>query len=108
MMNAVISNAAHPEYGAATIPFPIPRDEYDHCIGLLTALEIGGAVKQDCRIDELQHHIPILERLEKTVVNVDELDYLAKRLDSFTNTKRPSFKAWRSSWEYPRSKTSST
>ena len=93
MMNAVISNAAHPEYGAATIPFPIPGDEYDHCIGLLAALEIGDAVKQDCRIDELQHHIPILKRLEKAVVNVDELDYLAKRLDSFTEQETAQFQA---------------
>ena len=93
MMNAVISNAAHPEYGAATIPFPIPGDEYDHCIELLAALEIGDAVKQDCRIDELQHHIPILKRLEKAVVNVDELDYLEKRLDSFTEQETAQFQA---------------
>ena len=93
MMNAVISNAAHPEYGTATIPFPIPGDEYDHCIELLAALEIGDAVKQDCRIDELQHRIPILTRLEKAVVNVDELDYLAKRLDSFTKQETAQFQA---------------
>lgn len=93
MMNAVISNAAHPEYGAATIPLPIPGDEYDHCIELLAALEIGDAVKQDCHIDELQHHIPILKRLEKAVVNVDELDYLAKRLDSFTKRETAQFQA---------------
>ncbi len=93
MMNAVISNAAHPEYGAATIPFPIPGDEYDHCIELLAALEIGDAVKQDCQIDELQHHIPILKRLEKAVVNVDELDYLAKRLDSFTKQETAQFQS---------------
>lgn len=93
MMNAVISNAAHPEYGAATIPFPIPGDEYDHCIELLAALEIGDAVKQDCRIDELQHHIPILKRLEMAVVNVDELDYLAKRLDSFAKQETAQFQS---------------
>lgn len=92
-MNAVISNAAHPEYGAATIPFPIPGGKYDHCIELLAALEIGDAVKQDCRIDELQHHIPILKRLENAVVNVDELDYLAKRLDSFTEQETAQFQA---------------
>ena len=26
ILHAVLSNAAHPEYGAATIPFPIPRE----------------------------------------------------------------------------------
>ena len=25
MMQAILGNAAHPEYGVATIPFPIPR-----------------------------------------------------------------------------------
>ena len=28
MMSAVLSNPGHPEYGVATIPFPIPRDQY--------------------------------------------------------------------------------
>ena len=31
MMSAVLSNPNHPEYGVATIPFPIPRDQYAHC-----------------------------------------------------------------------------
>ena len=43
MMKAVLSNADHPEYGVATIPLPIPRNQYDHCVALLEALEIGDA-----------------------------------------------------------------
>ena len=35
IMKTAISNKAHPEYGQATIPFPIPDSEYDHTIGLL-------------------------------------------------------------------------
>lgn len=35
MMEAVLSNADHPEYGVATIPLPIPRNQYDHCVALL-------------------------------------------------------------------------
>ena len=30
MIQAVLRNAAHPEYGEATIPFPIPEEEYGH------------------------------------------------------------------------------
>ena len=30
MMSAVLSNPSHPKYGVATIPFPIPRDQYAH------------------------------------------------------------------------------
>ena len=32
MMSAVLSNPSHPEYGVATIPFPIPRNQYTHCM----------------------------------------------------------------------------
>lgn len=35
MFQAVLSNRDHPEYGVATIPFPIPHDQYAHCIDLL-------------------------------------------------------------------------
>ena len=40
MMSAVLSNPGHPEYGVATIPFPIPHDQHTHCMELLEALEI--------------------------------------------------------------------
>ena len=53
MIRAVLSNPSHPEYGVATIPFPIPRDQYAHCMELLEALEIGDAVKADCRVEEI-------------------------------------------------------
>lgn len=53
MMKAVLSNADHPEYGVATIPLPIPRNQYDHCVALLEALEIGDASEADCRLASL-------------------------------------------------------
>ena len=53
MIQAVLSNPSHPEYGVATIPFPIPRDQYAHCMELLEALEIGDAVKADCKVEEI-------------------------------------------------------
>ena len=83
MMEAVLSNADHPEYGVATIPLPIPRNQYDHCVALLEALEIGDASEADCRLDSLDSAWPVLNQLVCTKVNLDELDYLAKRLDSF-------------------------
>ena len=83
MIQAVLSNPSHPEYGVATIPFPIPRDQYARCMELLEALEIGNAVNRDCKVQEIQEGPPILKRLEGSRVNLDELDYLAKRLDSF-------------------------
>ncbi len=93
MMEAVLSNADHPEYGVATIPLPIPRNQYDHCVALLEALEIGDASEADCRLDSLDSAWPVLNRLVCAKVNLDKLDYLAKRLDSFTVGEFSQFQA---------------
>jgi hypothetical protein len=83
MFQAVLGNPGHPEYGVATIPFPIPRDQYAHCMELLEALEIGDAVKADCKVEKIDSFYTVLKRVEMLTVNVEELNYLAKRLDSF-------------------------
>ena len=75
MMQMALSNAVHPEYGVVTISFPIPEEEYGHCLELLEALEIGNAVNRDCKVQEVQDGPPILKRLEGSRVNLDELDY---------------------------------
>ena len=93
MMQAVLSNAGHPEYGVATIPFPIPREQFDHCIELVEALEIGNTSIRDCHVDEIRSAWPVLTRLEGRTVNLDELDYLAKRLDSFDVGEAAQFQA---------------
>ena len=93
MIEAVLSSTQHPEYGEVAISFPILRKEYDHTMELLEGLDIGDALAQDCRVVELDSRYPILNRLEGTAVNVDELDYLAKRLDSFCKGERDQFLA---------------
>ena len=69
MMQMALSNAVHPEYGVVTIPFPIPEEEYGHCLELLEALEIGNAVNRDCKVQEVQDGPPILKRLEGSSAN---------------------------------------
>ncbi len=93
IMQAVLGNASHPEYGVATIPLPIPREQYDHCIELLEALGIGNARERDCKVMEFNGPYPVLKRLEMLTVNLDELDYLAKRLDSFSTSENAQFQA---------------
>jgi len=80
---AVLSNSQHPEYGQATVKFPISRYEYDGVLAKLEVMGIGGASARDCRVDSISG-APILKRLEKVAINIDELDYLAKCLDLFT------------------------
>ena len=93
MIQAVLGNPHHPEYGVATIPFPIPRDQYAHCMELLEALEIGDAVKADCQVQEINSFYSVLKRMEMLTVNVEELNYLAKRLDSFDTGEAAQFQA---------------
>ena len=93
MIQAVLSNPSHPEYGVATIPFPIPRDQYAHCMELLEALEIGDAVKADCKVEKIDSFYTVLKRVEMLTVNAEELNYLAKRLDSFDTGEAAQFQA---------------
>ena len=93
MMSAVLSNPGHPKYGVATIPFPIPRDQYTYCMDLLEALEIGDTVKADCKVVEFDSAYSVLKRMEQCTVNVEELNYLAKRLDSFDTGEAAQFQA---------------
>ena len=93
MMSAVLSNPGHPKYGVATIPFPIPRDQYTYCMELLAALEIGDAVKADCKVEKIDSFYTVLKRTEMLTVNVEELNYLAKRLDSFDTGEAAQFQA---------------
>ena len=93
MIQAVLGNPHHPEYGVATIPFPIPRDQHAHCMELLEALEIGDAVKADCKVEEIDSFYTVLKRAEMLTVNVEELNYLAKRLDSFDTGEAAQFQA---------------
>lgn len=93
IMSVVLENPRHPEYGAETIPLPLPQEEYDHCIELLKALEIGDAVKADCKVISIDSYYSVLKRLEGLPANLDELDYLAKRLDSFDTGEAAQFQA---------------
>ena len=93
MMSAVLSNPNHPEYGVATIPFPIPHDQYTYCMELLKALEIGDAVKADCKVVAVDSFFSVLKRTEMLTVNVEELNYLAKRLESFDTGEAAQFQA---------------
>ena len=93
MMSAVLSNPNHPEYGVATIPFPIPHDQYTYCMELLKALEIGDAVKADCKVVEFDSVYTVLKRMKALTVNVEELNYLVKRLESFDTGEAAQFQA---------------
>ena len=97
-MNAVLSNPKHPEYGQFTVPLPIPHNQYDGIMEALNAMDMGEPLARDCQMDEILGEYPILKRLEGKPVNIDELDYLAKRLDSSDINEAAKFQAMTVKW----------
>ena len=93
ILKAVIRNKDHPEYGEATIPFPVKTEDYDEIMGMMEQLEIGNAVASDCYIESIDSWYSSLKCLEGKVVNFDELDYLAKRLDSYNEYEAAQFQS---------------
>ena len=93
VIKAALSNPRRPECGQITIPFPIPVDQYDQTIEMLQAADLGFSVNRDCKVDEVDSHYHVLSALNGTLVNVDQLDYLAKRLDSFCVGEDAQFQA---------------
>ena len=101
-MNVTLCNRGHPEYGVATIPLPIPDEEYAHCMELLEALEIGSVTSHDCYVDQITDAPPSLDVLKGTMINVDELDFLARSLDRYTDEELAKFQcmtATREHWD---------
>ena len=92
-MVAVLANKEHPELGAISIPIPIRAGEYSSVMKMLSALGIGDVTARDCQIEELTRACPTLRKLEGAEVNIDELDYLAKRLDGFDAVEITQFQA---------------
>ena len=90
-IKAMLYHADHPEYGLVTISFPIPPDQYANTVEMLQGLDIGGLLARDCMVKEVQGSAPVLKCLEGAAVNIDELDYLAKRLDSFDDSELAQF-----------------
>ena len=56
-------------------------------------MEIGDTVKADCKVEEIDSFYTALKRVEMLTVNVEELNYLAKRLDSFETGEAAQFQA---------------
>ena len=93
VIQAILSNPRHPECGQITIPFPIPVDQYDQTIEMLRTMGLGDATNQDCIVDEVDSQYSVLGKLNGMLVNVDQMDYLAKRLDSFCVGEDSQFQA---------------
>ena len=94
MFEATLRNRSLPELGTLTISFPIPEERYENVILALKNLRIGDERKQDCWIDSIHApSSPALCKMAGTLANVDELDWLGKKLEIFDNYELLQFSA---------------
>ena len=94
MFEAKLKGRSQPELGALTVTFPIPEERYENVIFALKKLQIGDAEKQDCCIDSIcAPDCPALLRMTGTMANVDELDWLGRKLESFDQYELLQFSA---------------
>ena len=88
----IAATLKNPDYSAyVTIHFPISDEELSE---KLSYVEFDkDCVTADCCVGNVEGDVPALKGLIGTTVNVDELNYLAKRLDSFGGDELPKFNA---------------
>ncbi len=93
IIQAVLVKSQRSEYGQVTVSFPIPNDQYDQTIESLHELEMGFSINRDCRVGKIDSKYHALDGLKDSMVNIDQLDYLAKRLGSFSPDETNQFEA---------------
>ena len=89
IIKAKLTNPKSPDAAPVDVSFPIT--EYEDIYRTLAGAGIGGPVEQDCRVAEISGPFEVLSALRGQDVNVDELDYLAKRLESFFEPEAQQF-----------------
>ena len=94
MFKASLENNNIPELGTVTVEFPIPEDQYEETIRALEKIKIGTTLDKDCCVADLRStDCPALRRMINRMANVDELDWLAKQLESLDRYELLQFNA---------------
>lgn len=98
MIQTLLKNRQRPDLPPVPVCFPI--NGYESVYSNLEAIGIGHIAIRDCCVVELAGDYPILKRLQETEINVDELDYLSKRLESFDQYELAQFQGAAVSQDY--------
>lgn len=98
MIRTLLKNRQRPDLPPVPVCFPI--NGYESVYSNLEAIGIGHIAIRDCCVVELAGDYPILKRLQEMEINVDELDYLAKRLESFDQYELAQFQGAAVSQDY--------
>jgi hypothetical protein len=89
VIRAKLSNPGRPDAAPVEIDFPV-RD-YEETYRRLAAAGMTSAIERESRVSSIESGFRALEGLWGREVNADELDYLAKRLDSFSDAEARQF-----------------
>ena len=92
-MNAILRSSVHPEYGSIAVGFPIRDEHYEAILENLSILGMGGVTERDCHIDWLDGGLPLLQCLEGENVNIDEIDFLARQTEAFSENDAAVYQA---------------
>ena len=94
MFEATLKNRSSAHFAPVTIAFPIPEDQYEPTILALEKSQIGDARVQDCLVNDVcAPNCPALVRMTGTMANIDELDWLAREMESFDRYELLQFNA---------------
>ncbi len=92
MAQVLVSNDNEP-VGVVMVTLPIPDGEYSKTINDLRELGIGDVRARDCYIGQIMDAPPVLDCLEGQTVNIDELDFLFRSIDRYTDDELAEFQA---------------
>lgn len=90
MLKLTIHKADAPSYRAAVLELP---EREDLLAEKLERIGVGVTLEKNCQVDKLEGDGGALQALVGTRVNADEMQYLAKRMDSFDGNELLTFRA---------------
>ncbi len=88
MITVTIENVNFPNSQCINITFPIDEKIM---MNKLKDININNYITNHCRVVEIKGMIPALSVLENSLIDVDEMNYLARRIESFDKYERAKF-----------------
>lgn len=90
MLKLTLRRNDAPSYRTATIEFPAIEGDLQK---MLDGIGVGITTEKNCIVDQITGDDGALQQFTDQCVNADEVQYLAKRLDSFDKKEMQTFRA---------------
>lgn len=90
MLEMTLRRYDAPSYRTAAITFPASEPDLEK---LLDGIGVGITIEKNCLVDKISGDERALQGLVGQCINADEMQYLAKRLDSLDKSEMQTFRA---------------